>query len=380
MYILKNKFYRTFIFAFDLLGTVITLLWKLFKPKKPKHIKKILVIRLDHIGDLLAATPVFRIIKENYPNAKLDVLIAKYNKDIVRNNPFIDEIIAYDTPWFKRKNKRLIKPREFIKYVIALHKQHYDVGIDLRGDLRHIMLMWLAGIKYKIGYGITGGGFLLDKEVSFQQGVHEVQHNLDLLKAIGLEATRRKNEFFIPDEDKNFAEGLYTEKGLSNKDFVVCIHPSAGYLSKKWLGKKWSEVIFRLNKELNAKVIIVGAKGEKALCDNMKEISSVKVIDVVGKTKLGQLAALLKKANLFIGTDSGPSHIASAMSTPCVILYSGTNDPAQWAPLGKKIFIIQKDVPCKGCQKLKCANNICMDLITVDEVMKAVDKVLNKKT
>ncbi len=101
-----------------------------------------------------------------------------------------------------------------------------------------------------------------------------------------------------------------------------------------------------------------------------------KIIDAIGKTSLGELAALLKKANLFIGTDSGPSHVASAVKTPSIILYSGTNDVKQWAPLGKKVFVIQKDVPCKGCERLKCANNICMDLITADEVMEVVGDVL----
>lgn len=379
MYILKNRFYIVVVFLFDLIGTVVTVPIRLFRARMPKDIKRILVIRLDHIGDLLFATPVFRAIKAAYPKVRLDVLIGRQNKDIVKNNPFVDEIMTYDAPWFKRKNGRLIKLREFIRLAKVLRREKYDIGIDLRGDLRHIILMSLAVIRYKIGYGITGGGFLLDKEVTYNSQTHQLEHNLDLLEAIGIESVHKESEFFIPDEYKNFAEEFYAKNGLRTEDFVVCIHLGAGYPSKRWLPKKWAQLIDRLAQEFKAKVVIIGTKEDKTLSGNIKEMIRGKAIDAIGKTSLGELATLLKRANLFIGTDSGPSHVASAVNTPSIILYSGTNDAKQWAPLGKKVIIIQKDVPCKGCERLKCANNICMDLITVDEVMEAVEDVLRSK-
>ncbi len=377
MYILKNKFYIVIVFLFDLIGTVVTTPFRLFRTHMPKDIKKILVIRLDHIGDLIFSTPTFRTIKKTYPEVKLDILVSRHNKDIVKNSPFIDEIMTYDAPWFKRKDKRLIKLKEFIRLIRALRKERYDIGIDLRGDLRHIILMYAAGIKYKLGYGITGGGFLLDKEISYFSADHEIEHNLNLLKAIGIESEYKKTEFFVSDEDRNFAENFCSENGLKPEDFIVCLHPGAGYPSKRWISKRWAQLIDRLAQEFKAKVIIAGTKEDKVIADNIKKMIGTKVVDAIGKTSLGKLAALLKKAKLFIGTDSGPSHIASAMGIPSVILYSGTNDSKQWAPLGKKIYVIQKDVPCKGCEKLKCANNICMDLITVDEVFDAAKTVVS---
>lgn len=372
MYILKNRFYIIVVFLFDLIGTVITVPIRLFRAGRPKDIKRILVIRLDHIGDLLFATPVFRTIKAAYPEVRLDVLVNRQNKDIVKDNPFVDEIMTYDTPWFKRKSKRVIKIKEFIRLAKALRKENYDIGIDLRGDLRHIIFMLLANIRYKVGYGITGGGFLLDEEVSYYPQVHEVEHNLDLLRAIGIECVNKKSEFFIPDEHKNFAEEFCAKNDLGKEDFIVCIHPGAGYPSKRWVSKRWAQLIDRLIREFRARIIIVGTSEDKATSGNIKKMVKNKIIDAVDKTSLGDLAALFGKTKLFIGTDSGPSHIASAVNTPSIILYSGTNDAKQWAPLGKKVFVIQKDVPCKGCERLKCANNICMDLITVDEVMEAV--------
>lgn len=375
MYVLKNKFYIIIVFLFDLFGTFVSLPFRLFSGRMPKDIKKILVIRLDHIGDLLSTTPVFRAIRGTYFKVRLDALVNKQNKDIAKNNPFIDNIMTYDPPWFKRKSRRLIKVREFLRLVKAIKEQEYDIGIDLRGDLRHIILMFLAGIDYRVGYGITGGGFLLNKEVSYDPKIHQIEQNLNLLRAIGIEPGYAKSEFFVSDEYIDFAKSFCEKNGLETKDFIVCIHPGAGYPSKRWLAKKWAKLIDRLNEEFKAKIILVGSKEEKSLSDNINTMLKTKTIDVVGKTSLGELAALLKKAKLFIGTDSGPSHIASAVDRPSVILYSGTNDSKQWAPLGNKTVIIQKDVPCKGCERLKCPNNVCMDLITVDEVMEAVRKV-----
>ena len=371
MYALKNKFYIIPIFLFDLIGTTVTAPFRLLRSRMPKDVKKILVIRLDHIGDLLFSTPVFQAIKKAYPHAKLDVLVSKKNKEIVKDNPFIDGIMTYDAPWFKRKSKRLIKLREYIGLAKTLSREKYDIGIDLRGDLRHIALMLLAAVKYKVGYGITGGGFLLNREAGYRPQAHEVEHNLHLLKAIAIKSAYKykRSEFFISDKHKDFAESFCSRHGLGVEDFIVCIHPGAGYLSKRWLPKKWAQAIDRLSQEFKAKIIIVGAKGEKVLLNNIKEVAGAGIIDAVGETSLGELAALLKRASLFIGTDSGPGHIASAVGVPSVILYSGTNDSKQWMPLSEKTVIIQKDIPCRGCERLKCANNICMDLITVDEVM-----------
>lgn len=376
MYVIKNKLYILLIFTFDIIGTIITAPFKLIKKRLRKDPKKILIIRLDHIGDLISATPVFRILKEAYPNAKLDVLASKRNIDILKNNPFIDEIMPYDAPWFNRRKKRLIKVREYFRLVNMLKKQKYDLGIDLRGDIRHIILMRLACIYYRVGYGTTGGGFLLNREINYRTGVHEVDHNLDVIREIGINITEVKPDFFTSKEQEESTKRLLSDKGLMPGDFIVSMHPGAGYPSKRWTSSKWAQLIDKLNTEFNAKVIIVGAEEEKSLLVNIRKETKIEPISAVGETSLGELAALFKNVNLFIGTDSGPSHIASAVNTPSVILYSGTNDSRQWAPLSDKNHIIQKDIPCKHCERLKCANNICMDIISVDETMDAARRII----
>ncbi|MFH0732439.1 MAG: glycosyltransferase family 9 protein [Candidatus Omnitrophota bacterium] len=374
MYVLKNRLYKAVVFLFDLIGTVISIPFRLLRGSRPKIIKKILVIRLDHIGDVVLTTPIFRAIKQKYPDSKLAVLVSAAASDLVTSNPFVDEILKYNAPWF-RSRKKIVKLKEFFKLVSQMQKEGFDIGIDPRGDLRHILLMWLAGIKYRVGYGITGGGFLLNKEIGYNPRKHQIERNLDILGAIGISAASCETEFSISDADKKFALDFYAKNQLQDNDFVICIHPSPGFLSKKWLPQRWSRLIIKLIEQFNAKIVMVGLKEEKTLSAALKAAPSASLIDATGKTSLSALAALFKRANLFVGVDSGPSHIASSVGTPCVILYSGTNDPRQWAPRGKKVTVIQKDIPCKGCEKIKCPNNICMDLITVDDVMEAIKKL-----
>lgn len=375
MYIIKNKLYLLLIFIFDILGTIITSPFKIIKRRMPKEPKNILVIRLDHIGDLISSTPVFKIIKEAYPNSKITALVNKRNIDIVKNNPFIDEIMTYNAPWFDRRSKRLIKFREYFRLAMVLKKQNYDLGLDLRGDIRHILLMRMAGVCYKVGYGITGGGFLLDKEINYRAEANEVDHNIDILKEIGIKINDARPDFFTSKKHDECAQGLLSDRGLKTGDFIISIHPGAGYPSKRWTSSKWAQLIDKLSSELDAKAVVVGAEKERSLLVNIRKTAKTEFWSVVGQTSLGELAALSKKSSLFIGTDSGPSHIAAAVNTPSLILYSGTNDSGQWAPSKECVTIIQKDVHCKMCEKIKCANNICMDLISVDEVIEEARKI-----
>ena len=376
MYVLRNKFYSILIFLFDLIGTLVANPFKkLLKRHLPKDIKKILVIRLDHIGDVVLTTPLLRALKEKYPAAKLVVLTSRGTSDIVKTNPFVDEIMKYNAPWFER-NKKIIKLREFFKLVSQIRKENFDIGLDPRGDLRHILMMWLAGIKYKIGYGITGGGFLLDWEATYNTKAHEVRRNLNLTKGLGFKTKFLKPEFYVSEKEEIRVDEISNINRISENDFTLVIHAGAGYPTRLWRNEKWAEVIERLYNDFHAKIFIIGGHSEKQQCKDILKRSGHKAIDLVGKTRLSESAALIKKAKLFIGTDSGPCYIAYAVGTPEIVLYSHATVKYRWEPLGKKVVTIQKDAYCKLCEKLYCDNNICMDLITVDEVMEAVKQVV----
>lgn len=379
MYVLKNKLYTVAVFIIDAIGYALTFLPRIFKRVKfPSDVKNILVIRLDHLGDLISSACIPENLKHKYPNAKIDFLAPSWAGDILKNNPYIDRVIYYDAPWFNRGSKELIRPGSFFRLAKELRKAGYDLGLDLRGDIRHILLMALGGVKFRVGYGITGGGFLLQRKAVYRKGMSAVEKNLDLLRAMGITPFACESKLYASTEDEQAAEVILKEYGLIENDLIAAIHPFAGYSSKNWQEEKFAQLIGGLYKKYAAKVILIGSEKDRGANDNIIRMSNVAAINLAAKTPLGVLYALLKRVSLFIGVDSGPSHIAAAAQRPTVVLYSGTNNPSEWLPSNNNTVIVKKDIPCANCQKLNCSQHLCMDLITVEDVMAALKQVLKR--
>ncbi len=380
MYSFKNPIYLLLVLLIDAFGYLIALPFKLLSRKnQPLVPAKILVIRLDHIGDVISSIPVFENLKKHYPEAKLTLLVSGLAFDIVKNNPFIDEIIRYDAPWFSRSAKKSINLRRFLAVLSSLRKERFDLGIDLRGDFRQILMMFLAGVKYRASYGITGGGFLLNKKVGFRKGVHAVEHNLDILKALGVSIITMEPRIYSNEKEDKEVNGLLSEFKIASVDDVVIMHPSAGYPSKNWLDARFATLISVLTRDYAKKVILVGSDKDFALNEEIIKASGVSAVNAAGKTDLMALTGIIRRAELFIGVDSGPSHIASCENRPTVILYSGTNQAREWVPRGQNTIAIQKDLTCIGCQKLVCNHNKCMELISVEDVLAAAKSLLGQE-
>jgi len=377
-YIFKKKRYIFFIFLIDLIGTIVFLPFRIFKKRNPGNVGNILIIRLDDIEDVIFSTTIPENLKAHYRGAKITFLVGNPARGIVIDNPYVDEVICYDAPWFNRKTKRIFEFKRFFKLADELRRHNYDLGIDLKGDLRHIVLMALAGIKFRVGYGITGGGFFLHRKVKYKEGMHAIEHNIDILRNMSIDVIEDKPKIYVSKKNEKAASAVISENGLGKSDFIVIMHTAAGHKSKNWLDDRFAELIGILAKEYNAKIILVDSEDDRDNNDKIVGLSGPSAISVLGKTSLPVLTALIKKASLFIGVDSGPAHIAALEDVPSVILYSGTDISDERAGIGSKVIKIQKDISCKGCGRMDCAQNICMDLISVYDVLEAAEQVLGK--
>src|SRR4030042_957324 len=181
-YVFKNTFYAFFFFIIDIIGSAFLLPFMLFRRRAPGNIGHILLIRMDHIGDVICSTPIPQNLKEHYRGAKITFLVSTAAKGAVMNNPYVDEVICYDPPWFDRDKKRIFGLRRFLVLSRELKRHNYDLGFDLRGDFRHILLMVLANVKFRVGYGITGGGFLLNRKAAYRKNVPTVERSLDCIE------------------------------------------------------------------------------------------------------------------------------------------------------------------------------------------------------
>ncbi len=377
MYVLKNKFYLIFVALIDFWGYLFTFPFKILRQKSlPKTIKEILIIRLDHIGDVIYSTLLPENIKNAFPQAKITFLTNSQTKEIIAANPFVDRIICYDAPWFKRKNKSILSGSSFFQLTKQLKTFQFDLGFDNRGDSRHILLMNLAGVKYKIGMGITGLGFLLDKKVKYLTG-HPLEQNLQALKEIGIKITLQQPVIYTDAKDKQALEDFLKQETIGKNDLLVTIHAYSANPAKNWPEENFQQLTRFIYDKYKAKVIFTGSQEDFARNQKIINASQTEAINASGKISLKGTLELLKRSGLFIGIDSAIAHLAEIAKVPAVILYSGTNRKEEWAP--KNATLLQKDVSCSNCQKENCPDNICLKLISVQEAQAAIEKILKNE-
>ena len=352
-----------------------------FRPQTSglRHIfKRILIVRTDRIGDVLLSTPVIRALREQYSNAYIAMMISPYTKDIIEGNPYLDEAIIYD------KDNRHKSWMSSVKFSLALRKKKFDLAIILHPTNRAHLMTFLAGIRTRAGYDRKLGFLLTDRIKHIKQfgEKHELEYNFDLLKYFGI--STQDKELFMPirQESELWAEELFNQLGINEKDALLAIHPGASCPSKIWPGERFAEAADRLVEKYGFRVVLVSGPKDMALAERVIRRMRHPAINLAGKTSVSQLASVLKRCKLFISCDSGPVHIASAVGTPVISIF-GRNQkglsPKRWGPVGKKDCVIHKEVGCIECLAHNCKKDFaCLKAISVDEVVGVAEEILKK--
>ncbi|MBI3999879.1 MAG: glycosyltransferase family 9 protein, partial [Candidatus Omnitrophica bacterium] len=335
----------------------------------PRAVQNILIVRLDHIGDLICSLPVLPVLKRRFPSAEITVLTGEEGKAILAGNPFVAHLVTFSPNWFSRK--RFVNPIQFFRIIYGLRKTKYDLGFDLRGDLRNIVLMILAGVRYRIGYGIGGGGSLLQKRYEYDPTLHQVELNQKLVAEEVVPKSNLKPEIYVMREEKETALKKLRAHGVPEKTQLIAIHPEAGYPSKEWEAQNFRTLIEKILMDSQNTVLVFGLSKARQVADFFS--GSGRVINLVGQFSLREMIAALSCCDLFIGNDSGPSHIAQALGIPMVILASGTNEYEKWGVWSKSSTVLKYSVPCSPCQLEYCnvEGHPCMSQISPDQVWQA---------
>lgn len=366
-YVYRKRILILFVSILDFFGKIIV--WpfrKINPPGMPQKISRLLVIRVDHIGDIIMSTAVLKPLRESFPKAKIDFIAPSWGIDLVKGNSNVDQAIEFDPSWFNRKTSSNIFKQ--LKSIIALAKiirqGKYDAAIDLRGDLRHIISMSLAGVKYRVSYGITGGAFLLSHEVPYTEGVHEIEHSMDLLRAIGVQADKVNVDIKLKQEELKDASFLLKEYKIAEPYAVM--HVAPGHKTKTWESENFSKVIDHITGR-DIQCVMVGTENDRKTVRDILSITEGPAYDLSGKTDLKTLVGIIKGSVFFVGVDSAPAHVAAALGIPTVILFSGINDPVQWAPKGDNVEIVY---PGKGKD---------LSSVSPKEVCKKIDEAYERK-
>ncbi|MBS3151197.1 glycosyltransferase family 9 protein [Candidatus Woesearchaeota archaeon] len=339
------------------------------------NVRNILVVELKRIGDILVATPTFRALKRNFPQANIDVVIPPGMEEVLFSNPDINKILTWDREKIKE---------DYNDYLQQI-KDKYDLGIILHnGTYEFSKLLKGAKIPYRIGCTRVGfrepkGYFLTKQLLPDKKLKHKIEDNLDVLKLIGISSIEDKSpEAYVSKEADLWAKQKFKEHKINSKDFTV-VFSVVSWTHPTWFKERFAELADKLIEDYKAKIIFLGTEKEREFIYSVKEQMKQRKNNYwFGQTSIQELFAIIKSSDLVIGIDSGPTNIAAALNKPVVTLF-GAGDKTIWAPYSQNSISIQKDEVCTACMKSECKwrgdrHLECMKAISVDDVLNAIDR------
>ena len=348
------------------------------------QLRRVLVIKLRHHGDVLLTSPVFSVLKNHAPQLKIDALVYRDTAEMLSQHPAIDTVHCIDRAW--KQAGLLTQARHEWALLAAVRRQHYDMVIHLSEHPRGAWIKRLSGARYGVAREIPGRSRWWKNSFThffpWARGNtrHTVEIHLDALRRIGVQPSLDERRLSLePGIDaQRFISGTLARHGLSAQGFIH-LHPTSRWLFKCWAEDKVSALIQALQAQGHA-IVVTSAPDtcELAMLERIVHPLAQPVINLGGKLNLKQLAALTAQAKLFIGVDSAPMHIAAAMRTPVVALFGPSGDK-EWGPWMVPHRVITSEHPCRPCGLDGCGGgkiSECLTLLPVSRVLEAAQSLL----
>ena len=336
--------------------------------------KKILVIRYKFIGDTVLLVPFLRNLRHNEPDAQIDVTVTTLTYPILKDCPYIDNLIFMDT---KKRSDSYEMQNTGNDYKKIIKDNAYTHTYVLKRSFSAAWLAFTAGIPERIGFNTDLRGFLLTKRIPYNNKIHESQAFLDVLRTENYEIDSGYPELFKNEETEKKVDEILKQNGLSGKD-IVFLHATSGNSNKQWALDNWSEVLEYLANEKNVQVVFSGAEKDRNVYEEIIAKTpdlKVKPVNLCGNLTLEESIELISRAKLMIGCDSGNLHIASAFSVPVIGIY-GPMSAEKWGALGENNTLLHSNEKCYPCAlKKKCKNgHKCLTSIEPKQVIEAINR------
>ena len=333
--------------------------------------KKILVVKLSSIGDTVHAMPAVAALHDRFPDARIDWCVEERCAPLVECLPMVNRVIRLRTrEW--RRGRSLFGPTGFPEFMRRLRETTYDAGIDFQGLWKSAVVLRVSRARQRIGWAkrwLREPGAVRFYTTAVDKGrddMHVIDWCSSLLGPLGIESVPWNFPIRLPETAIEEAGQLW--EGLGRPRFTL-VNPGAGWPTKRWAPDRFGQLCARIFHDLDLVPLLTYGPGENLLVRAVREHcpESIPV-----NVNLVTFAALATKAACFIGGDTGPMHIASAMGTPVVALF-GPSDPARNGPFHPHDVVLHRRLPCSGSYRRRCpeAEHKCMNF-TVDEVFEAV--------
>lgn len=356
------------------------------------HPRRILVVRLDLIGDLVMSLPVVRVLKQTYPDAEIDLLATPASAKIITSDPDLRTVISYD-PNIWRRPVAMLRARNWREARALrqrLRAERYDLAVSVFGPWAAILAL-LSDAPRRVGYGKESYPGLMTDSVAgahWQPGerLHEIDYGLRLAQAAGAQVRPqdRSLNLYVALQPLQEVEQLLRQEGWrADRPLVACHVTSNNGQSKRWPIPYWATLIRRLIEEDEANVVLTGAPVDLPIIETIlaRVKSARSPINLAGRTSLAQLAALLRRSDILITGDSGPMHVAAAVGTPLIAIH-GPTDPVHSGPISPLATVLRSDIWCSPCYNARGPADCrffttqCMKDITPDQVLRTIHEKL----
>lgn len=342
-----------------------------------REIQRILIVRTDRIGDVILTLPMARVLKQHFPQSSVSMLIREYTAELVREDPNVDEILYDDRSGNQVSVWNLVR---------LLREKKFDVVFHTHPRVRLAVITWLAGIPVRVGTGYRWYSFLFNRRVYEHRKtaqLHELEYNLNLLKAVGCPLGDQDSvpSLKVRDADTERVTRMLRNKGVATYEKIVILHPGSGGSARDWSVENFALLGKRISGMPDVKVVVTGGAGEADLVKRVQTISGPSSVALCNELNLGEYAALAKMASVFVANSTGTIHIAAAVGTPVIGLYPQLVplSAARWGPYTERNVIFSpkgKSPECTLCTGEKGTECDCMNSIPVDDVFEAVSRIV----
>ncbi len=352
---------------------------------------RVLLVRPDHLGDLLFVGPALRFLRESMPEAHLAMLVGPWGAPVAERSPYLDAVLVCDFPWFNRQPRSsalgpyLLLQREARR----LHAAGYGTVACLRFDFWWGALLGaMGGASRRIGYDLPLVRPFLSEPVDWQPERHAVHQNLRLAEQVAHRSAATFHpelEWKVRPEAAAWVDRYLIERGVKAGEMLAVLQPGSGAAIKSWTPEGFAAVAAHLQQAHGARIIITGTAGERPLAQAVAAMMpSSPPLVAAGDTDLDALAALLCRSRLVVGVDSGPLHLAVALGVPTVHLF-GPADPVLFGPFGppERHVVVKAGLRCIPCRRLGqpapgTGVADCMQAIPARQVIDAAEALLGR--
>jgi heptosyltransferase I len=352
---------------------------------------RILLLRLERIGDLLMSLGAIAAVRRLAPSAEIDLAVGEWNAEIARLLPSVNRVEIVNAPWLSR-GEAGSDYATLRRQAHGWRHRRYDLAINFEGDIRSHGLMALSRARRRVGFAMAGGGPLLTDVVPHDASRHVAANSLALVeRAFDLPS----GALAVPPSPEALADSrlplperavaaagaaLAQLAGGSIPSRLIGLHAAGGRQIKQWHPSRFAQAGARLARELGATVVLTGGPGDAAIVDSVEaslKAAGVSTVRVQGTADLVILAGVLRRCQLLVTGDTGPMHLAAAVGTPVVAVF-GPSMPWRYAPLIAQHRIVRIDLPCSPCNRIRrpperCAGHVpdCLEGISVEAVVSA---------